>query len=120
MREKTPTALMMRTGVLIGHLGSGDDIDHARMASLADSRTGKNARHALIGMLRQSVFGRLAGYEDVKDAERLCYDPAMRWIVDGDHAHGGSIGRKDRPMPIGSFPPVAAASGDRQGRIASG
>jgi Transposase DDE domain group 1 len=30
---------------------------------LADARTGKNGRHDLIGMLRQSVFGRLAGYE---------------------------------------------------------
>jgi hypothetical protein len=26
------------------------------------------------------VFGRLAGYEDVDDAERLCRDPAMRWV----------------------------------------
>jgi hypothetical protein len=31
---------------------------------LADTRTGKNGRHALVGLLRQSVFGRLAGYED--------------------------------------------------------
>jgi hypothetical protein len=31
------------------------------------------------------VFERLAGYEDVKDAERLCRDPAMRWVV-GDRA----------------------------------
>src|SRR4030088_3514317 len=38
---------------------------------LADARTGKNGRHALVGMVRQSVFGRLAGYEDVNDAERL-------------------------------------------------
>jgi hypothetical protein len=30
-------------------------------AILADTRTGKNGRHHLIGMLRQSVFGRLAG-----------------------------------------------------------
>jgi hypothetical protein len=28
---------------------------------LADARTGKNGRHALVGLLRQSVFGRLAG-----------------------------------------------------------
>jgi Transposase DDE domain group 1 len=55
---------------------------------LADARTGKNGRHALIGMLRQSVFGRLAGYEDVNDAERLRHDPAMRWIVGGKAAQG--------------------------------
>ena len=28
---------------------------------LADARTGKNGRDALVGMLRQAVFGRLAG-----------------------------------------------------------
>jgi hypothetical protein len=53
--------------------------------ALADARTGKNGRHRLAGLLRQSVFGRPAGYEDVNDAERLCRDPAMRWVV-GDRA----------------------------------
>ena len=33
--------------------------------TLADARTGKNGRHALAGLFRQWVFGRLAGYEDV-------------------------------------------------------
>lgn len=57
--------------------------------TLADARTGKNGRHLLGGLLRQSVFGRLAGYEDVNDADRLCRDPAMRWVV-GDRAITGS------------------------------
>src|SRR5207248_11242982 len=57
--------------------------------TLADARTGKNGRHLLGGLLRQSVFGRLAGYEDVNDADRLCRDPAMRWVV-GDRAIIGS------------------------------
>src|SRR3954447_17036499 len=48
---------------------------------LADARTGKNGRHRLAGLLCHSVFGRLAGYEDVNDAETLCHDPAMRWVV---------------------------------------
>ena len=30
---------------------------------LVDGRTGRNGRHDVVGMLRRSVFGRLAGYE---------------------------------------------------------
>ena len=52
---------------------------------LTDTRRGKNARHGLVGQFRQSVFGRLGGYDDVNDADRLSLDPAMRWIV-GGHA----------------------------------
>jgi hypothetical protein len=48
-----------------------------------DSRTGKNGWHGMTGQFRQSVFGRLGGYDDVNDAERLGRDPAMRWIVGG-------------------------------------
>ena len=56
---------------------------------LADSRTGKNGWHGVVGLLRQSVYGRLAGYEDVNDAERLGRDPAMRWIVGGKAVERG-------------------------------
>ena len=48
-----------------------------------DPRTGKNGQHAMKCLFRQSVFGRLGGYEDVNDADRLGRDPAMRWIVGG-------------------------------------
>src|SRR6202045_485119 len=60
--------------------------------SLADARTGKNGRHALVGLRRQSVFSRLAGYEDVNDAERLRHDPPMRWIVGGKASHSCADG----------------------------
>ena len=57
---------------------------HALAAKhLNDIRTGHNRLHSLIGLLRQSVFGRLAGYEDVNDAKRLALDPVMRQIVGG-------------------------------------
>jgi hypothetical protein len=48
---------------------------------LADYRTGKNTQHTLLGMFRQAVYGRLAGYEDVNDADRLRLDPAMRTVL---------------------------------------
>jgi len=48
---------------------------------LEDSRTGKNILHKRIPLRRQSVYSRLAGYEDSNDAERLSQDPAMRVVV---------------------------------------
>ena len=51
--------------------------------ALCDSRRGKNTVHRLDGLFRQSVYGRLAGYEDVNDAERLALDPVMRQVVGG-------------------------------------
>jgi hypothetical protein len=51
--------------------------------ALTDTRTGQNSRHTPIAQLRQAVFGRLAGYEDVNDADRLAHNPALRWIVGG-------------------------------------
>ncbi len=46
-----------------------------------DNRAGKNAWHGMTGQFRQSLFGRLGGYDDVNDTDRLGRDPAMGWIV---------------------------------------
>jgi hypothetical protein len=46
-----------------------------------DNRTGRNVQHEITGLLRQSVYARLAGYEDVNDHELLLRDPAMRAAV---------------------------------------
>jgi hypothetical protein len=50
-------------------------------AMIKEGRTGKNIRHQMEGLLQQSVYARLAGYEDVNDQEALSRDPAMRAVV---------------------------------------
>ena len=55
-------------------LGLGDLIaEH-----LSDSRRGKNTQLPLADLFRQSVYSRVAGHEDVNDAERLSQDPTFR------------------------------------------
>ena len=66
---------------------------------LSECRRGRNTRHLLTGLLRQSVFGRLAGYEDVNDAERLAHDPAMRAVID----RGGLDRRAASTSQMGRF-----------------
>jgi hypothetical protein len=56
-------------------LGFGELIER----HLTDGR-GKNTQLPLTDLVRQSVYSRLAGYEDVNDAERLSQDPAFRLI----------------------------------------
>jgi hypothetical protein len=68
---------------------------------LTDSRLGSNKQHLLVPLLRQSIYSRLAGYEDVNDAERLAVDPAMRHVV------GGRASQVDKeaasPSGVGRF-----------------
>ena len=63
-----------------------------------DNRTGRNIQHAMPNLLRQSIYSRLAGYDDVNDAERLSVDPVMRAITGKKHpgkqaASTNTIGR---------------------------
>jgi len=60
----------------LGLTDLGDDL-------LSDWRTGKNTQHSMVALVRQSIFSRLAGYEDTNDAERLSVDPTMRQVVGG-------------------------------------
>ena len=57
------------------HLGFGELIEH----HLADGR-GKNSQLPFADLLRQSVYSRLAGYEDLNDAARFSRDPTFRLI----------------------------------------
>jgi hypothetical protein len=58
------------------HLGMGALIEQ----HLTDTRRGRNTQFPLADLLRQSVYSRLAGYEDVNDAERVSADPTFRLI----------------------------------------
>jgi hypothetical protein len=70
---------------------------------LRDPRVGQNKRHSLTALLRQSIYSRLAGYEDLNDAERLAVDPAMRTVVGGrakdkEAASSSEMGRFETKM----------------------
>ncbi len=65
---------------------------------LTDTRRGKNGRHGLVEQFRQSVFGRLGGYDDVNDADRLSLDPVTEdcaWRF-GDEDGGPRQGDPDQ------------------------
>jgi len=53
---------------------------------LLDRRTGRNVQHGMGNLLRQSIYSRLAGYEDVNDATRMSKDPVMRAITEKRNA----------------------------------
>lgn len=108
-------------GGLLLHRELDDALGLTDMAAdlLADLRTGRNGRHHLGGLLRQSVFSRLAGYEDVNDADRLCRDPVMRQIIGGravkhGAASASAMGRFETGML--PHPENLAALADLSGR----
>src|SRR5260370_29538510 len=58
---------------------------------LSDPRTGYNRRFPLADLFRQSIYSRLAGYEDTNDAERLAEDPTFRMPGLARAARSGSL-----------------------------
>jgi len=87
---------------------------NASVKSLRDTRMGKNGVHTLMALLRQSVFGRLAGYEDVNDAERLARDPVMCQIVGGRAVNGQAASSSQ----MGRFETEVLASPDNREALA--
>src|SRR5947209_7537768 len=66
--------------VLVRELDQGFGFGELIEPHLTDSRRGKNTQFPFADLLRQSVYSRLAGYEDVNDAERLSHDPTFRLV----------------------------------------
>src|SRR5438034_10913759 len=48
---------------------------------LTDPRTAHNRQFPVSDLFRQSIYSRLAGYEDTNDAERLAEDPTFRMLA---------------------------------------
>jgi len=83
---------------LFRDLDEAAQLTESSAAELIDFRNGRNIRHAMPALLRQSIYSRLAGYEDINDAERLRVDPVMRHVVGGravdrDAASTSQVGR---------------------------
>ena len=77
---------------------------------LQETRGGRNVQHRLVGLLRQSVYSRLAGCEDTDDAERLADDPTIDLSV--VRGVGSSTVVRGR---VGSYRPVIAGAKLREG-----
>jgi hypothetical protein len=95
------------------------DLTDAAAGLIGDPRTGRNGRRRLAGLLRQSIFSRLACHEDVNDADRLRRDPVMRRLVGGravkrGAASASAMGRFETAML--ARPETLAALADLPGR----
>ena len=73
----TSDAGLLLPGELDEQLGLDALIEH----HLRDPRTGHNRQFPLRDLFRQSIYSRLAGYEDTNDAERLAEDPTFRMLA---------------------------------------
>ena len=80
--------------ILVRELDERLGLEAIIAAHLRDSRHGLNTQFRLPDLLRQSVYSRLAGYEDLNDAQRLSTDPTVRLI--------GSPTRWDRSAALTS------------------
>jgi hypothetical protein len=85
LRLRFLSATVTSDAGLLAYRELDDALDLTRTAAglLQDSRTGQNTQHPTTALLRWSLFSRLAGYQDLNDAERLRFDPIIRSVVAG-------------------------------------
>ena len=86
---------------------------------LSDPRTGRNSQFSLADLFRQSIYSRLAGYEDTNDAERLAEDPTFRMLASRERRDtsvalvrdGGPGGGTELPRTASPERPADSTSG---------
>ncbi len=66
--------------ILVRELDERLGLEAINAEHLSDSRHGLNTQFSLPDLLRQSIYSRLAGYEDLNDARRLSTDRTFRLI----------------------------------------
>ena len=66
--------------VLIRELDERLGLDRLIDEHVRNTRQGENTKFPLADLLRQSVYSRLAGYEDLNDAVRVSTDPTFRLL----------------------------------------
>jgi len=83
-------------------------------------RCGRTVSPSLTGLFRQSVYSRLAGYEDTNDAERLAEHPAFQMVrrvtLDVDSSEGPIHGAQEQSaynsrIPFRGGSPACARGG---------
>ena len=73
--------------ILVRELDERLGLENLITEHLSDSRQGLNTQFSLADLLRQSVYSRLAGYEDLNDAVRVSADPTFR-LIGSPHVRG--------------------------------
>ena len=84
--------------LLMRELDEALGLSDLAVSALKETHRGRNCTHLMAGQLQQSLYGRVASYEDVNDAERLSHDPVMRQIVGkaGQGEQGASTSQMGR------------------------
>ena len=104
--------------MLVRELDERLGLDAIITEHLRDSRQGLNTQFRLPDLLRQSVYSRLAGYEDLNDAVRLAADPTFRLIGSPkrwDRSAALTSGEPSDPTPVrGDAPADLGATRCRQ------
>jgi hypothetical protein len=74
--------LSSNSGVLlIGELDRRLGLSAAFARCFGDRRDQRLIEHSVLDLVRQRVYGLVAGYEDINDHERLKYDPLLATVV---------------------------------------